>query len=101
MAYRKFSDEHGQVWEVWEILPTALERRRASAAHSGPERRHRHEKRLVVPERLQGGWLAFQSSQERRRLVPATAGWSAMTDEELRQLLRQTSAVGKARRLVE
>ena len=54
----------------------------------------------VRPEFL-GGWLAFQSRSERRRLAPTPAGWETLDDEQLAELCAQAAPVGTPRRLVE
>ena len=60
---------HGRRWEVWEVHP-------------------RDEGRPVMPE-LAEGWLAFESSWEKRRLAPIPAGWTELPEETLRQLCQQ------------
>ena len=103
MSHRSFRDDVGREWDVWDVVPTAVERRIAKAPRrpAGMERRRVHEARVVVPERLQKGWLAFQSGRERRRLTPIPAEWDEMTGEELVELLNQADRRSKARRLVE
>lgn len=103
MAHRSFRDEVGREWDVWDVVPTAVERRitRSSTRPAEVERRRAHESRVVVPERLQKGWLAFQSGRERRRLSPIPPDWPDMTGEELVELLNQADRRVKSRRLVE
>lgn len=103
MAHRSFRDDAGQEWEVWEVVPTAVERRIAEAPPrpAAAERRKVRETRVVVPARLQRGWLAFQSGRERRRLAPIPPDWADMTASELLDLLRQADRRTRARRLVE
>lgn len=103
MAHRSFHDDRGREWEVWEVVPTAVERRIAKAPvrPAGVERRKVSETRVVVPDRLQKGWLAFQSGRERRRLAPIPADWQDMTATELLELLHQADRRVKTRRLVE
>lgn len=103
MAHRSFRDEGGREWDVWEVVPTAVERRvAAAAARPAPvERRKVKETRVVVPDRLQKGWLAFQSGRERRRLAPIPSDWADMTAYELVELLHQADRRSKTRRLVE
>jgi hypothetical protein len=87
---------------VWEVVPTAVERRIAKASRArATERRRVQETRVVVPEQLQKGWLAFQSGKERRRLAPIPREWEEMTGEELLQLLNQADRRSRARRLIE
>lgn len=102
MAHRTFHDEVGRSWDVWDVVPTAVERRIAQGAPRPPavERRRVKEARVVVPDRLQKGWLAFQSGKERRRLTPIPTDWDDMTVSELLDLLHQADR-RRARRLVE
>ena len=88
---------------MWDVVPTAVERRMAKPGTRPPglERRRVHETRVVVPDRLQKGWLAFQSGRERRRLSPIPGDWDEMTGAELVELLNQADRRIKARRLVE
>ena len=103
MPHRSFRDEIGRSWDVWDVLPTAVERRIArSAPRPVPiERRKVPENRLVVPEPLKRGWLAFQSGRERRRLVPIPNDWNDMTVSELLDLLHQADRRSRSRRSVE
>jgi hypothetical protein len=91
MPHRTFRDEGGQEWEAWEVVPTAVERRMARdggrRGAAPQERRKVQEARVLVPEQLQYGWLAFQSGSERRRLAPIPDDWMEMTVEELADLL--------------
>ena len=103
MAHRTFRDDLGREWDVWEVVPTAVERRMARAAPraSALERRRAQETRVVVPDSLQKGWLAFQSGSERRRLAPIPKDWEDMTSRELIELLSQADRRSRARRLIE
>jgi hypothetical protein len=103
MAHRSFRDEKGREWDVWEVVPTAVERRMATSVARPPavDRRKVRESRVVVPDRLQKGWLAFQSGRERRRLAPIPKEWDEMTVAELLDLLNQADRRTKARRLIE
>lgn len=103
MPHRSFRDEVGRSWDVWEVVPTAVERRIARGARRPPvvERRKVQEHRVVVPDRLQQGWLAFQSGTERRRLAPIPGEWDDMTGSELLELLHLADRRVRARRLIE
>jgi hypothetical protein len=103
MAHRSFHDDVGRAWDVWEVVPTAVERRLSQPAQRPPslERRKIKEMRVVVPDRLQKGWLAFQSGWERRRLAPIPGDWGDMTASELVELLHQADRRTRGRRLVE
>lgn len=103
MAHRTFRDQLGREWDVWEVVPTAVERRMAKAPARATrlERRKAQELRVVVPDSLQKGWLAFQSGRERRRLAPIPQDWQEMTGEELLGLLGRADGRARARRLIE
>lgn len=104
MPHRAFRDDRGLMWEVWEVNPTAVERRKRSGSvdpSTVSERRERHEVRRIVSDALQKGWLAFQSTHERRRLAPTPVGWTEMSDAELLELLASARPVGRPRRLIE
>lgn len=70
MAHRTFRDANGREWEAWDVVPT----------------------KWVGPT-LEGGWLAFQSGAERRRLAPLPLYWATAPDEELREMLRRAKPV--------
>jgi len=54
MASREFTDSKGVVWRVWDVTPTHL---------------HPITKSEEYMEPWAGGWLTFQSADEKRRLV--------------------------------
>jgi len=103
MSYRAFKDQQGREWEVWEVIPVAVERRERDTPESVPvERRHHSgEHRISLRTELRAGWLAFQSRHERRRLGPTPEGWADMSDAELEDLLQKAVLTGSARRLIE
>lgn len=112
MAYRTLTDEGGRVWEVWDVVPTSAERRRAQEPGEVPdpaaERRSSPQHRVRVIPGWESGWLTFQCAEERRRVVPIPAGWDALSDRDLRMILsaapparrftRLESAAGESRR---
>ena len=87
------------------MVPTAVERRVArspSIARGGPQdRRKVKEGRVLVPDALQKGWLAFQCGTDRRRLAPIPDDWRDLTDDELLDLLHRADVRPRARRLIE
>src|SRR5438128_162969 len=103
MSHRTFRDEIGREWDVWEVVPTAVERRIANAITVDPkyERRKIRQTRVVVPDGLQRGWLAFQWDSERRRLAPIPENWDELTNSELIELLHRANQRSRPRRLVE
>ena len=105
MAHRTFRDKTGREWDAWEVVPTAVERRLAKNAltnrPAAAERRKVSETRVLVPEELQRGWLAFQSGRERRRIAPIPEDWADMTAAELLELLNRADRRSRGRRLIE
>jgi hypothetical protein len=81
MAMREFTDGDGVYWRVWSTVP---------------------DMRGVV-NGMQSGWLTFESSQARRRLIPIPPDWEDATLAELRAFCRQaelargTPSTGTAR----
>ena len=100
MSHRAFRDNDGREWDAWEVVPTAVERRIAKSGgwRATAERRHSEETRVLVPDNLQHGWLAFQCGPERRRLTPIPDAWQEMTCEELKALLAQAERRARGRR---
>jgi hypothetical protein len=74
-SHREFLDTDGQRWEVWETHPRR---------ETDPER---------IAAELAGGWLAFESASEKRRLVPIPDEWTALSDEGLARLCAQATFV--------
>jgi hypothetical protein len=104
MAHRSFRDGEGREWDAWEVVPTAVERRLArpdQARWPKPERRRALETRVLVPDQLQKGWLAFQSGSERKRLAPIPSGWAELEEPDLAALLKRADRRSRARRTVE
>lgn len=102
MAHRTFRDKHGRTWDVWEVRPTLVERRRTAAQKPvSMERRRYSGAPSLLPNDLRQGWLAFQWKQERRRLGPPPVGWTEMTNDELAELLERAVGRGRVRRLIE
>ena len=103
MAYREIRDAHGVRWEVWQVTPTMAERRAdvVGLLYLKKERRLRVALRVLLGAAFRGGWLAFKSSDERRRLVPFPREWNTFSDSQLLGLLERSESVGAARRLIE
>lgn len=103
MAYRKFVDEQGIWWQVWDVLPDDAERRlrERRKIHTPPgqdqrgliDRRQPAPFRTTVPSELANGWLAFQSLAHKRRYWPIPVGWQDLPDSELRALCRKAHEV--------
>jgi hypothetical protein len=96
-------DETETPWDVWEVIPTTTERGMAADKRRGEfvSDGQRPEPRVVVPARLGRGWLAFQSTHEKRRLSPIPVRWEQMSDGELLGLLAKAKSYGKPKRLIE
>jgi hypothetical protein len=104
MASREFTDERGEIWQVWAIQPESLERRIENDPHLSPpaERRVKRESRVRVNNPVMAnGWLAFENRVEKRRLAPIPDGWVEMDETDLRSLLAKAAAAGNAQRLLE
>ena len=95
MNYRRFTDTRGELWEAWEVHPTAVERRvnadRRAKARLETDRRKHQEYRLEVPRELSSGWLAFQKGATKLRVTPIPEGWQSLTDHELTVLMAQSA----------
>jgi hypothetical protein len=73
MPIREFDDADGVGWRVWATTPT----------------------RGNVRPQFAGGWLAFESPGERRRLAPFPETWAEADDGALRGLLAQAAVVAR------
>ena len=104
MEKKTFVDVLGMEWEVWEVYPRLLERRlmheRRAARRGSEERRHVPVGRPTLPRQILGGWLAFQSRHERRRVLPVPDDWEDLGDRELQALLAHSKLSSKPRRPV-
>jgi hypothetical protein len=72
MAIREFTDSAGTAWRVWSTTP------RAGA---------------VYEESHKAGWLTFESTHTRKRLVPIPRGWEEASDERLELMCRAAEVV--------
>lgn len=104
MALREYKDASGVTWQVWHVVPTtrttahvvANERRkRTDADFSGDRRR----KQFTLTPGMEGGWLCFESSGEKRRLAPVPEDWESCGDAVLAGYL--ASAAPVSRRIVD
>jgi hypothetical protein len=77
MALRNFTDSQGNTWRVWNVVPQYATRRDEDQMTPG----------------LQGGWLCFENSGEKRRLSPIPADWEDAASEALERYLGQAAAV--------
>lgn len=51
--------------------------------------------RLNIPVELRGGWLAFKTDGESRRLAPIPSSWVALPDQDLALLVRTAKPIVK------
>jgi hypothetical protein len=77
MALRSFTDSQGHTWRVWNVIPQYATSRDEDQMTPG----------------LQGGWLCFENSGEKRRLSPIPANWEDAASEDLEQYLGQATSV--------
>lgn len=106
MAHRDYTDSEGVTWQVWEVIPQSVERRklreRRVADRDGFDRRTRHELRLRTAGADVDGWLVFESVVEKKRLRPIPVLWHQASDVELESMCaRADRAARTSRRLIE
>lgn len=109
MGLRAFRDSNSVEWRVWDVRPggSTVDRRISDRRnpdpvirYSGPERREGVDRRItkatrwVLPVRE---WLAFDSDQEKRRLMAVPENWEELPDHELERLCEQAVRVQRSR----
>ncbi|MFN2563729.1 MAG: hypothetical protein ABR499_01790 [Gemmatimonadaceae bacterium] len=72
MTLREFTDSEGVIWRVWNSTPL---------------------KRVTFDQRLQEGWLTFESTTGRKRLAPIPHGWEEASIERLELMCRAAELV--------
>lgn len=102
MTHRRIRDNGGKVWDVWEVYPSAVERRMSGEHPLMPpdgseDRRTRREVRILVPAPLQQGWLAFQSGEDRRRIAPIPDAWATLDEAMLLSLLTRADRIADSK----
>ena len=98
MTHRTFRDRQGRIWDVWQVHPSAAERRFTQRRvidddrTDGLERRSGDERRLgerdtraPVAAEFAAGWLCFETAGEKRRLAPVPEGWDRADDDTIEQ----------------
>jgi hypothetical protein len=104
MERKTFVDVFGTDWEVWEVYPRLVERRlmreRRASRRGSEERRHVPVGRPTLPRQILGGWLAFQSKHERRRVLPVPDDWEDLDHRDLQALLAHSKLSSKPRRRI-
>lgn len=107
MAYRTFVDRDGSYWQVWDVQPTRIERRRKDRRHPmasrwqgkerrvSADRRQSTQRRITLSDGFSEGWLTFESLREKRRLTPIPANWEGTGEAELRSLCERARRIAK------
>jgi hypothetical protein len=98
VTHRTFRDLQGRIWDVWQVHPSAAERRfsqrrvvdqdrtDSSERRQGEERRiGERDARAPVAAEFAYGWLCFETAGEKRRLAPVPEGWDRADDETIEQ----------------
>lgn len=97
-ALRQFIADDGQVWEVWDVVPTSPERRfeHPPTPPGGVERRKKPQFRVNLGKAMVNGWLIFACGTQRRRLAPIPEKWQVAPEAELRVLLASAVPVQRS-----
>lgn len=97
MTHRSFRDKAGLNWDVWEVRPTAAERRYlqrriheedrkdSSERRSGDERRRSKLSLTPIASEFAGGWLCFECPTGKRRLAPVPEGWERVDHDTIEE----------------
>ncbi|MEP6618141.1 MAG: hypothetical protein ABJE47_02455 [bacterium] len=106
MAFREFVDSEAVAWQVWEVIPQSVERRKLRDRRVPPrqalERRKRHEARLKLSDGEVDGWLVFESRFVKKRLRPIPHGWFQASETALESMcVRADRAPRTTPRLIE
>jgi hypothetical protein len=106
VAVREYTDSDGVAWQVWEVIPQSVERRklreRRVADRDQYDRRKRHEVRLRPSDGDVDGWLVFESFDVKKRLRPIPKDWNQASEVELESMCaRAERATRTSRRLIE
>jgi hypothetical protein len=105
MALREFRDSDGIDWQVWEVIPQSVERRklrdRRIAPRDANDRRIRHEARLRLSDGESDGWIVFESQNQKRRLRPIPHDWFKATGTALESMCVRADHARPTRRLIE
>lgn len=71
MPIREFVDAAGVQWKVWSTVPYTT----------------------GVVRHMQAGWLTFESTESRRRLVPIPENWEDASLDRLRGYCEQATSI--------
>lgn len=99
MSHRKFKDAAGREWDVWNVIPQSIERPAPAATsnHSDGQEEQREEGRMLLGPQWAGGWLTFETTDEKRRLAPYPDAWIDATAEELERLCQSAVLIKPAK----
>ena len=105
--HRIFKDRGGKVWNVWQVHPSAAERRFSQRRvhdedrtdsierRSGRDRRESEnpippepKRHATVAAEFTYGWLCFETAGEKRRLAPVPEGWERRRRDDRAVVLR-------------
>ena len=79
MAVREFTDDWGTEWRVWDVTPEVM---------------HPITRSEDYMQKLQDGWLAFESATEKRRLpAPYPGDWTGYDLKRLEELCQRATPV--------
>jgi hypothetical protein len=108
VTFRRFVDRNGKSWEVWEVIPAGVERRRGERRASGDRRRttrlDSNDRRLLtrrvrasgtylrVTPGFERGWLCFAAGTDIRRLAPIPPDWDNAGSQQLEMWVTKASA---------
>ena len=106
MAHREYVDSEGVAWQVWEVIPQSVERRKLRERRIAPrdanDRRQRHEARLRLSDGEVDGWLVFECHDQKKRLRPIPKDWHRASVTELESICARAERASRpSRRLVE
>lgn len=101
MTHKTFKDKQGRIWDVWQVHPSAAERRYVQRRVSDTVRSDEVERRTGLDRRtgepldtrspspvaaeFAYGWLCFETAGEKRRLAPVPEGWDRADDDTIEQ----------------
>ena len=100
-GHRTFLDARGNVWEVWMVHPSSIERRKMERRTPvenavnlieqrvlGDRRANAGTRGGAVSSEFSSGWLCFSSNGERRRLAPVPVNWMSANDSQVAEWCR-------------
>jgi hypothetical protein len=92
MTQRTFTDSLGRAWNVWNVDPSRVERRKTPPTVPRVVERRHSEPRALLASELADGWLAFETTNAKRRLANYPEAWVMMSDIDLERLCERATA---------